>query len=590
MVATFVIEQFHFLRPLWLLALIPLVIFLWHRFNHRVSSRSWQKVVDAALLPHLLSPKGESRQSALWAVMGMAAGLAIIALAGPVWNKLPQPIFRQQSALVIVLDLSRSMDSGDIKPSRLIRARHKVADILKLRNEGQSALIVYAADAFVVTPLTEDNATINALLPSLSTEIMPSQGSQADKALSQALDLFVNAGVASGDILLVSDGFNDNEFNAMQALLQKTPQYRVSVLGIGTEEGGPIPLSNGGFLKDDEGAIVITRLNESNMRETAQSGKGEYQIISTNDSDIDQLLKAMQVNPFESDAVESDLQADVWRELGPWLVLLILPMVVLVFRRGVILLVPLILLPLPPDAQALNWDEFWKNSDQRASEAFEQGEHRAAAEQFRQPDWKATANFRTEDYQTALDQWQELDHPNAHYNRGNTLAKLGRFEEAIKAYDEALKIDAAHQDAAYNKKQIEDFLEQQQLQQQDQQQSEQNQDQQQDSQESSGQGENQQDQSSDAQQDQNQQSSGSESADNQQDSESQTEQESQAAEAEQKAQEESEQMANLEEQMSEQAAEQWLRKIPDDPGGLLRRKFLYQYRQRDDRSKAENPW
>ena len=217
------IDQFHFLRPLWLLALILLVIFLWHRFNHRVSSRSWQKVVDAALLPHLLSGKGEGRQSTLWAVLGMVAGLAIIALAGPVWEKLPQPIFRQQSGLVIALDLSRSMDSGDIKPSRLTRGRHKVADILKLRNEGQSALIAYAADAFVVTPLTEDTATINALLPSLSTEIMPSQGSQADKALSQALDLFINAGVTGGDILLVSDGFNDTEVNAMQAMLQKTP-------------------------------------------------------------------------------------------------------------------------------------------------------------------------------------------------------------------------------------------------------------------------------------------------------------------------------------------------------------------------------
>ena len=167
------------------------------------------------------------------------------------------------------------------------------------------------------------------------------------------------------------------------------------------------------------------------MREIAQSGGGEYQVISTNDTDINQLLNVMQVDPFETDAVESDLQADVWRELGPGLVLLALPLVALVFRRGVILLIPLILLPLSPDAQALNWDEFWKNNDQRASEAFEQGEHREAAELFRQPDWKATANFRAGDYQTALDQWQDRDHPNAHYNRGNTLAKLGRFEEAV---------------------------------------------------------------------------------------------------------------------------------------------------------------
>ena len=581
------IEQFHFLRPLWLLAFIPLAVLLWHRFNHRVSSRSWQKVVDATLLPYLLSGKGQGRQGVLWALLGIAASLAIVALAGPVWTKLPQPIFRQQAALVIVLDLSRSMDSSDVKPSRLTRARHKIADILKLRREGQSALIAYAAEAFVVTPLTEDAATINALLPSLTTNIMPSQGSQADKALSQALELFSNSGVANGDILLMSDGFTDGEVDAMQSMLQKSSLFRVSVLGVGTEEGGPIPLSTGGFLKDGEGAIVISRLHETNMQSIALIGGGEYQTISNNDADINRLLGAMQINPFETDAVESDLQADVWRELGPWLVLIILPLVALVFRRGVILLLPLLLLPVPPDAQALGWNELWKNRDQRASNAYEQGEHRTAAELFDQRDWKASAHFRAGDYEAALEQWQDLDHPNAHYNRGNTLAKLGRFEEAIKAYAETLKKDAAHEDAAYNKKQIEDLLQQQQ--QQDQQQGEQNQDQQQDSQQSSEQGKNQQDQSED-QQDQNQQSSGSESEDDQQASDEQAGQQNQSAENEQQSQQESEQMAQMEEKMSEQAAEQWLRKIPDDPGGLLRRKFLYQYRQRDDQGKAQNPW
>jgi len=588
------IEQFHFLRPYWLLVLIPLVFFLWHRFNHQAGSRSWQKVVDSALLPYLLSSKGQERQSMLWVVLGTAAGLAIIALAGPVWEKLPQPIFRQQSALVIVLDVSRSMDSSDINPSRLTRARHKVADILKLRSEGQSALIAYAAQAFVVTPLTEDVATINALLPSLSTDIMPSQGSKADKALEQALELFANSGVTNGDILLVSDGFTASELDAMQSLLKNSPQFRVSVLGIGTEEGGPIPLSAGGFLKDEGGAIVISRLDETSMRTVAQSGGGEYQAISTSDDDISGLLKAMQSSPFGTDAVESDLQADIWRELGPWLVLFILPLVALVFRRGVIMLIPLLLLPLPPDAQALGWNELWKNSDQRASEAFEQGEHGTAAELFEQGGWKASSHFRAGDYEAALEQWQDLDHPNAHYNRGNTLAKLGRFEEAIDAYKETLKLDASHEDAAYNKKQIEDLLQQQQ-QQQDQEQeqseeSEQSQDQQQDSQQSSGQGENQQEQSGDKQQQENQQSSGSESEQDQQATENQSEQQNQPAENEQQSQQESEQMAKMEEQMSEQAAEQWLRKIPDDPGGLLRRKFLYQYRQRDDHSKAQNPW
>ena len=584
------IDQFHFLRPFWLLAFIPLMLFFWHRLNHRLSSRSWIKVVDANLLPHLLSNEGKGRQSLLWIFLGIAAGLAIIALAGPVWEKLPQPIFRQQSALVIVLDSSRSMDSSDIKPSRLTRARHKVADILKLRAEGQSALIAYAAQAFVVTPLTEDSATIDALLPSISTDIMPSQGSQADKALTQAMALFGNAGLNQGEILLISDGVTDSELEAMQSTLQKTPQFRLSVLGIGTEEGGPIPLSTGGFLKDEGGAIVISRLREANLKALAKSGGGEYQIISSSDADINHLMDAMQSNALKGDAVESDLQADIWRELGPWLILFILPIVALSFRRGVIMVVPLLLLTLPPDAQALGWQELWKNSDQQGSEAFEKGDHQTAAELFQQRDWKATSHFRAGDYEAALEQWQGLEHSGAHYNRGNTLAKLGRFEEAIEAYNETLRLDAGHEDAAFNKKQIEDMMKQQQQQdqQQNQEQSDQNQDQQQDSEQSAGQGEKQQQESGEQPQNENQQSSGSEQ--DQQSAENQPEPQNQNDENEQQAQQESDQLAKMEEKMSEQAAEQWLRKIPDDPGGLLRRKFLYQYRQLNDQSKAQNPW
>ena len=197
------IEQFHFLRPAWLLALLPLLVLLWHGFKNRSHGRSWQTVVDAKLLPHLLGDKREEGVRTLWLILGIAAGLAIFALAGPVWEKLPQPIFRQQSALVIALDLSRSMDAGDIRPSRLTRARLKIADILDLRDEGQTALVTYAADAFVVTPLTEDAETINALLPALTTEIMPTQGSNAASALGQSFELFDNAGVTRGDILLL---------------------------------------------------------------------------------------------------------------------------------------------------------------------------------------------------------------------------------------------------------------------------------------------------------------------------------------------------------------------------------------------------
>ena len=177
------IEQFHFLRPFWLFALIPLAALIWHMQKSNLTSGSWQSVVDPELLQHLLVGQGRVKQSWPVALVALVGFVAIIALSGPVWEKLPQPIYKQQAALAIALDLSRSMDANDLKPSRLTRARHKITDILASRPEGQSAMIAYAAEAFVVTPLTEDSATINALLPSLSTDIMPAQGGRADRAV-----------------------------------------------------------------------------------------------------------------------------------------------------------------------------------------------------------------------------------------------------------------------------------------------------------------------------------------------------------------------------------------------------------------------
>jgi len=584
------IEQFHFLRPVWLLALLPLMAIIWHGFNSRHQSRSWQAVVDAQLLPHLLGDNRQSRGSSLWLIVGIAASLAIIALAGPVWDKLPQPTFRQQSALVIALDLSRSMDAGDIRPSRLTRARLKIADILSLRDEGQTALVSYAADAFVVTPLTEDSATINAILPALSTELMPSKGSNAAGALTQSYALFENSGVTEGDILVLSDGFDDSELTAMLALIQENLQYRVSVLGIGTESGGPIPITNGGFLKDQQGAIVVASLMQENLRKIARSGGGRFELISADDTDINSLLSAM-TSSFENDSVESDLQADVWRELGPWLVLLLLPLVAILFRRGVVLVLPLLLLPMPPEANALGWNDLWRNQNQRGMEAFDQEKYGAASELFNLNEWKGSSAFRAGNYEQALKDWQGLDSERAHYNRGNALAKLQQYEAAIDAYSKALELNPQHADAAHNKKLIEDLLQQQQQQkQQGEQSDQQNQDQQQqqESEESSRQGDDQQNQS---EQQSESDLSDEQQSDQQKEGEQQsTEQQGEEGGSEQQQLAQAEELAKREQQMSDQAAEQWLRKIPDDPGGLLRRKFLYQYRQRGDQSKAQNPW
>ena len=602
------IENIHFLRPTWLLALLPLAFLLWRLFNIKRNSRSWQAVVDPVLLAHLLSGNQSVRSNSHLYLIAVIGILSIVALAGPVWNKLEQPIFKQQSALVIVLDLSRSMDSSDIKPSRLIRARHKIADILTQRKEGQTALVVYAADAFSVVPLTDDGKTIKALLPGLTTDIMPTQGSRAGQALIEAYGLFQNTNLQRGDILLVTDGLTVKELKEAQIMLTDNPEFRLSVLGVGTETGGPIPLPSGGFLKDAEGSIVIASLSIGPLQTLVNKGGGVFKMMSANDDDVTSLLKAIERSPFEQVVVASNRRADVWQEQGPWLVLFVLPLLALTFRRGIVfgslfywpILLSSILLVAPPEASAFDWNELWKNNDQRALDQFDQGQPKKASELFDRADWKGSSFYRSGDYENALNQWQGIDSESVNYNRGNALAKLGKLQEALETYDEVLLENPQHIDAKHNRQLVEDALKQQQEKQSKQDESDaKDREQSKDDEQSSQSGQGQKPSDSDGQQssdpsekNQNQSNSNTDSEFDTDAQEAQAEQsqadtdasESKEAEASQAEQ------ASREQALSEQAADQWLRKIPDDPGGLLRRKFLYQYNKRGESASGLNPW
>lgn len=587
-------EQFHLLRPYWLLALVPLAALVWQILKSKYVSGSWHTVVDPELLPHLLVGQGQTRRNRPIVPVAVVGIIAVIALAGPVWEKVSQPIFKQQAALVIALDLSRSMDANDIKPSRLTRARHKIADILLQRPEGQAALIAYAADAFVVTPLTEDIATINALLPSLSTDIMPAQGGRADRAVGQALDLFANTSVTHGDILIVTDGFSTVEVVEIERLVREYPGFRISVLGIGTESGGPILLPGGGFLKDSQGSIVITRMQIESMRALTRKASGEFRPISVDDADIQALLSHMRNNPFEAEFVATDQRADIWREQGPLLILALLPLIALAFRRGALLVLPLLLMPYPPDADALSWHELWQNRDQRGSLLFDQGAHDAAAILFNNPEWKASSLYRAGKYDQALQFWSEDDTGDSQYNRGNALARLGRYEDAIGAYQQVLDANPQHQDASYNKQLLEGLLEQQQKQQQ-QGQANENSQESGDSSQDQDTGEDQQQAQPGSNTNQDDQQSEKNSAVQKSRSEQQDGTEIQASQAQQPQSNEegsgdNETGVEDGEEMSEQAAIQWLRKIPDDPGGLLRRKFIYQYKNRGTSTPELNQW
>ncbi|MCZ6800068.1 MAG: VWA domain-containing protein [Nitrospirae bacterium] len=621
-------ESFHFLRPWWF-ATIPLVAWLvYHMTRRSGGTMTWKNVCDSHLLPHVLVRHGGVPSSIPWVFVGVGWVLAIVALAGPTWMQLEQPVVRAQSGLVLVLDLSRSMDAEDVRPSRLTRAKHKVLDILKSRKEGQTGLIVYSAEPFVVSPLTDDADTIRSMVPILSTDLMPIQGSQPYLALEMAAQLLTQSGMTQGDIILITDSVEGNETLA-QARTLRSQGFGVSVLGVGTSDGAPIPMAQGGFLKDGAGAIVIPKLDQGPLESLASAGGGYYASLQSDDSDLQRIVTppGRSVAHDESDSISRT--TELWQEEGPWLVLGLVALCLPAFRQGWFgaVLVGLLLWPHP--VQALTWEDVWWRADQQGAQQLQEGHPEAAAPLFADPQWKGTANYQAGDFEQAAEAFGQSQDLEGMYNQGNALARGGKYPEALESYEKVLQENPEHEDAQYNANLIRELLKQQESesQQQDNQQGQGEQQSEDSSQSSSSQGDQSNQEQGDAssenaessneQQAEASQDSSASSSDSEDENQDASMAKAQGAEETRESQEaqENESMAGRQEdgapeeptkdkqkvvqsmaqqakdQESKQATAQWLRRIPDDPGGLLRRKFLLELQRRKGSvTSVERPW
>ncbi|MGH8552096.1 MAG: VWA domain-containing protein, partial [Methylococcales bacterium] len=460
--------EFHFLRPLWF-ALVPVLLviaFFWLR--RTLSQGSWAQWCDARLLPFILEQKPEQNSRLPCFLFVLAALLAIFALAGPTWQRLPLPVYLNQSALIIALDLSRSMDAQDVQPSRLVRARYKISDILEQRKDGVTALVVYSNHAFTVTPLTDDRQTIANQLAALETSIMPAQGSRAAEALNRAAELLKQSGIASADILLITDGVDESALDSAQELKQNG--YRLHVLGMGTEAGAPIPIAGGGFIKDREGNIILSKLEHRALDSLARSGGGSYRSLTLDDSDIRAFVRIFDRSQQTQQQGPDDKKADQWVEQGPWILLGILPVAALAFRRGYLaMLVYLMMLPFPQTVHAWQWKDLWQSRDQQGYQALQQGDAKRAAELFEDLQWKASAEYAAGQYAQALESLNQSEsrtkaYTQAYtqsYNKGNALARSGQFREALESYKKGLELNPDDEDARFNRDLVEKMLKEQ---------------------------------------------------------------------------------------------------------------------------------
>lgn len=590
--------DFHFIRPWWLLALVPVALLVVLLCKRRAAGSGWDGLISSSIMPRLMVGRDERLARAPIVLLGFAWLLAVTALAGPTWERQPQALYRASLDQVIVLDLSPSMTGTDIAPSRLARARFAISDVLAQTTEGRTALVVFGAEHHVVTPLTDDAATVEQLLRSLSVDVLPVAGDLAASALRAALQLLAAASSRAAHVILMSDGVGDPAESIAAAIELRGAGAKLSVIGIGIER-------------------------ESQLRELARSGGGAYQPLGQlgGEGRGSPALGLEAVAGF-TQTPGRELTADLWAEKGAWLLLPLLLVAALGYRRGWLVVLAIALFQHPQDAMAFDWDDLWLTPNQQAKRLLESGQASQAAELFADPQWQATARYQSGEFDKAAEQFAVS---NAAYNRANALARAGKLQEAIGSYDEALAAQPDDEDARFNRELLQKLLQQQQQQQQqsgDQQEPEQGQKEQEQgkeqspqSQQQAGQQQPQNDQQpsnqsagnqSKAQQDESQGQAGqpqdsqqesSATGDEQQDAQQQAKDDvapqsanapdpKQASgpvpEPEQPAQQQQQRGDSLARATTEKelALEQWLRQVPDDPGGLLRRKFMLEHLQR----------
>ncbi len=563
----------HLLRPYWLIILPLLIWLLWRLWHRQLQVGRWQRLLPEAFHAALLT-RGRLRHSRLpWLVLGLAWLLAVIALVGPSWQRFEQPSIKRSDPLVVLLELTPAMLASDAPPTRLEQAKRKLLDLLERRQDVQTAVVVFAGSAHTVVPLSDDLATTRNLLDALHPALMPEPGQRADLAVARGLALLEQTGLGRGRLLLIGSSLDQHERDAISTLLQGRGE-RLLILGVGTEQGAPIAGENGSFLKDAQGAILIPRLDNAGLQRLAGELGGRYQQARLSDDDLVALGLFDQAGTLQHDDEITRLEA--WLDQGHWLLLPLLLLAALAGRRGWLFCLPLLLLQ-PQPANAVEFDDLWLRRDQQGQRLLEAEQPAKAAERFIDRRWQATARYQAGDYAGAAALFAEGDTAADHYNRGNALARGEAFEAAIEAYDQALDLQPDLQAARRNKTLIEELLRRQQ--------------------EQPGQQQDKQDEQTEEPlpQPEQAQSQQSGSASSPSPEEAQGEPANQASGASQPSTTEAEkdsegveaptaqaQHEALPDQEQQQAMEQWLRQIPDDPGELLRRKFLYEQRKHQE--------
>ncbi|MBA2728196.1 MAG: VWA domain-containing protein [Parachlamydiaceae bacterium] len=607
------LNDFHFTHPLWFLCAvaIPLVWIVYYLFSgKRNRFSSLEKHIDAHLLPYLLINSSAKKKSfwkalLLWSIVWTFLTLA---LAGPRWSFREMETFSQDQSLVILLDLSESMNATDVKPSRLIRAKQKMEDLLKISKSVKIGLIAFAADSHMIAPLTDDLETIRHLLSSLDTELVYIQGSRLAPALDMAATMLDAEPGDNKALLVISDGGFEDSSAIITAKNLAAKGIVINSMGIGTVEG--THMYNGKKSSNINGSPFVTKLETERLKEISHVGNGRY--LDGHYSDREVVMILDDLSKKADNQLKIGKKNQFWDEHFYLLILPILPITLWWYRRGS-LFATIFVVFTSLQLHGGTANDYFMNSEQLGKQAFDEGNYESSIDAFQDPYRKGVACYKAKKFAEAEKMFLQSNRSDVatqtNYNLGNAQAQQQKYKEAIATYKKILKSCPEHIKAKENLELVKKLLKQQK---QNDSNSD-NSDQQDDSEENDSdnkegskdnkdsknskdknKSEDNQDSQKDKDSDQNEDQQNSEDSgesdkneNENEDSEGQQEnqQEMEQSESDQKDQQESKAMRSQE----DQDADQWLNQIENDPKTFLKNKF-YIESKRNGTKEGIDPW
>lgn len=426
------LQDFHFLRPYWLLALILPFIFGYRWLKNDAVQSSWAEVCDEHLLDFLLI-KGHNKQRKFpYLLLSIIIFFTVIALSGPTWVKKENPALSVDNPVMIMINMSTDMWAKDVSPSRIVRAEYVVKDMLKSFNSTESGLLVYSREPFVISPLTEDTSLIENLLSQLDEDVLPENGDRLDRAIDLAVERMQKSGYESGNLIVLTADVGERFDAALE-----------SAAKAGTD----------GF---DVNIIKISADKNDKLEMIADKGHGIYLDYTQNFLPLIDKIN----NIYAKELKQSENMQTVWEDMGYYLFWLPALLLLYYFRKGV--LIANIVMLLGISSAEAGW---FLNNNQEAARAFEKQNYAEAAKKFDIDTWKAAALYKDGKYEEALGEFGKRSDNTALYNQGNALAKSGKIAEAIKKYEQVLQEDANFEDARFNLEYLKKMQQQQQNQQ-----------------------------------------------------------------------------------------------------------------------------